>query len=282
MGKIRQGWELTKKSWALIRENPMLFRFPVLGTLASIPAIAIVVGGIVLLDMQEYAAGVPVLLAGFYLAAVIGLFFAVALAATADAIFHGRSATTRDGFTAARSRLGSIAGWAAVSTAVSLLVTAISYFGEVGEQIVAGLLNGAWDLITFLAVPVIAFEGTGALGTLKRSAGLFKERWGSQVTGNVAIGGIVGLLGTLPALGLIALGVVLWINDGNGEGMALGGVLVAIGLVLFLVAAFIQRTMRGVFGVALYRYAANGETTSAFTQADLESAVRRRGAPQPA
>jgi hypothetical protein len=98
----------------------------------------------------------------------------------------------------------------------------------------------------------------------------------------VAIGGIVSLLGILPAIGLIALGIVLWINDGNAEGMALGGVLVAIGLVLFLVSAFIIRTMRGVFGVALYRYAANGETTAAFTQADLESAVRRRGEPRPA
>jgi hypothetical protein len=280
--KIRQGWELTKKSWALIKENRQLFRFPILGTLVSLPALAIVVAGVFLLDAQEYVPGVVLMVLGIYLAVVIGLFFSVALAATADAIFRGRDATTSDGFAAARGRLGSIVGWAAVSTAVGLVVSAINYFGEVGEQIVAALLNGAWDLITFLAVPVIAFEGTGPVGTLKRSAHLFKERWGAQVSGNVAIGGIVGLLGILPAMGLIALGVVLWINDGNGEGMALGGVLVAVGLVIFLIAAFIQRTMRGVFGVALYRYAADGETSATFTQADLESAVRRRGAPQPA
>ncbi len=37
------------------------------------------------------------------------------------------------------------------------------------------------------------------MGTLKRSATLFKERWQGQVTGNVAIGGIVWLLGVIPA-----------------------------------------------------------------------------------
>jgi hypothetical protein len=282
MGKIRQGWALTKKSWGLIREHRELFRFPVYGTLASLPALAMVVAGVFLIDSQDYAAGGVLIVVGAYFASLIGLFFSVGLAATADAIFHGRDATVSDGLAAARARLGPIAGWAAVSTTVSLLVAAIQYFGEVGEQIVASLLNGAWDLITFLAVPVIAFEGTGALDTLKRSGHLFKERWGAQVTGNVAIGGIVTLLGILPAIGLIVLGIVLWINDGNAEGMAIGGVLVAIGLVLFLVSAFIIRTMRGVFGVALYRYAANGETTAAFTQADLESAVRQRGAPRTA
>ena len=282
MRKIRQGWELTKKSWALLREHKELFRFPVYGTLASLPPIAMVIAGIYFLDTKEYAPGAVLLVVGFYLATLIGLFFSVGLAATADAIFHGRDATVGDGLAAARARFGSIMGWAAVSTAIGLFVAAIQYFGDAAEAIITSILNGAWELITFLAVPVIAFEGPGAFGTLKRSASLFKERWGAQVSGNVAIGGIVFLVGFLPAIALIAVGVLLWINDGGGEEMAAGGVLVAIGLVVFLVSSFVVRTMRGVFGVALYRYAANGETTAAFTEADLESAVRTRGAPRTA
>ena len=68
----------------------------------------------------------------------------------------------------------------------------------------------AWALVTFMAVPVIAIEGTGPLETLKRSASIFKQKWGQQITGNIAIGGAVFLLGILPAVLLIVAGVVIW------------------------------------------------------------------------
>ena len=29
MSRIKRGWELTKKSWGVLRANPDLFRFPV-------------------------------------------------------------------------------------------------------------------------------------------------------------------------------------------------------------------------------------------------------------
>jgi hypothetical protein len=39
----------------------------------------------------------------------------------------------------------------------------------------------------------------------------------------------------------------------------------------------IVQALRGVFGVALYRYASSGEVPAGYTQDDLESAVRVRG-----
>jgi hypothetical protein len=38
----------------------------------------------------------------------------------------------------------------------------------------------------------------------------------------------------------------------------------------------LQRALKGVFGVALYRYADSGEVTGAFSADELESAVRTR------
>ncbi|MGH2982381.1 MAG: DUF6159 family protein, partial [Solirubrobacterales bacterium] len=113
--------------------------------------------------------------------------------------------------------------------------------------------------------------------TFKRSAQLFRERWAGQVTGNVAIGGLVVLLGILPAIGLVVLGVVLWSADDNGAEVAAGGVLVAIGLAVFAVAALITRALKGIFGVALYRYALDGQPAGGFSSEELESAVRTRG-----
>ena len=78
--------------------------------------------------------------------------------------------------------------------------------GALGN-IAARLVGMAWALVTFMAVPVIAIEGTGPLDTLKRSASIFKQKWGQQITGNIAIGGAVFLIGLLPAALLIAAGV---------------------------------------------------------------------------
>ena len=33
MNRIKQGWALTKKSWALLRSHRELFRFPIYGAL---------------------------------------------------------------------------------------------------------------------------------------------------------------------------------------------------------------------------------------------------------
>jgi hypothetical protein len=278
MSRIRQGWELTKKSWGLLREHRELFRFPLYGFLATAVCLVVtVLPGLYLLENQDEVPGGALLVLGLYLATVVGLYFSVGLAATADAIFHGRPATVGDGMRVARSRIGKILGWAAVSTTIGAISVALESTGEIGAQIVGRLLNGAWSLITFLAVPVIAIEGTGPFETLRRSAHLFRTRWAGQVTGNAAIGGIVFLIGMLPALAIAALGVYLLIQDGGDSESAAGAALVAIGALGFFLSMLIMRALSGVFGVALYRYAADGETTATFTQAELESAVKPKG-----
>ena len=225
MSRFRQGWELTKKSWALLRSHRELFRFPIYAALAAIVIVAITVGpGFYLIEDGQRVIGGLLVAIGLYLSSFIAIYTGVGLAATADAIFHGREATVADGFAVARERLGAIAGWAALAALVGTLISLIQQSGSIGEAIVGSLVGAAWSLITFLAVPVITFEGTGPWATLKRSASLFKERWRGQVAGNVAIGGIVGLLGVLPAVLLIAGGVYVWIvrrrhrRAGGGRG----------------------------------------------------------------
>jgi hypothetical protein len=279
MSRFKQGWELTKKSWALLRSHRELFRFPIYAALAAIVIVVLTVGpGFYLIEDGQPVVGGLLVAIGLYLSSFIAVYTGVGLAATADAIFHGRDATVSDGFALARERVGAIAGWAALAALVGTLIALIQQSGSIGEAILGTLVGAAWSLISFMAVPVITFEGTGPWATLKRSASIFKERWQGQITGNVAIGGIVGLLGVLPALLLIGAGAYLWASDdGSGE-VAAGAVLALLGVVLFVVAMLIIQAMRGVFGVALYRFAASGEVTTGFTEADLNSAVRTKSA----
>lgn len=277
MSRMRQGWALTKKSWGILKENRTLIRFPLYGALATIPMALIVIGpGLYLIDQGSKGGGIALAIIGFYLLAVIGFFFSVALAAAADMIFRGQQATVADGIEVARSRLGPIAGWAAVSTIVGTVLSILEDQGIIG-QIVARLLDIGWSLITFLAVPVIAIEGTGPFETLKRSASLFRSKWGQQITGNLAIGGLAFLIGVLPGAALIVGGVLLWSSTGFG-----GALLVIVGAIIVAIALLISKALSGIFGVALYRYATGGEAVGGFTAAELESAVRRKkGAPAP-
>jgi uncharacterized protein DUF6159 len=275
MSRIRHGWELTKKSWSVLRANRSLIRFPLYGAAATIVMAILVVGpGLYLIDDGKTGAGAPFVIIGVYLLALIGFYFSVGLAAAADLIFRGQEATVGDGLAVARSRFSQIAGWAAISTIVGVVLSILEEQGILG-QILGRILDIGWSLITFLAVPVIAIEGTGPIETLKRSAGLFRSRWGQQITGNLAIGGAVFLLGVLPAGLLIVGGIALWSSSGFG-----GAILVLVGAALLAVALLVSRALSGIFGVALYRYALDGQPVGGFTPAELESAVRRkRGAP---
>ena len=100
-----------------------------------------------------------------------------------------------------------------------------------------------------------------------------QQRWGQQITGNIAIGGAVFLLGVLPAAILIVAGVALW-----SSAAFLGALLVVVGALVLAIALLVSQALSGIFGVALYRYALDGEAVGGFTQEELESAVGSRRA----
>jgi len=272
MKRIKRGWALTKKSWGLLNEHRELLRFPLYGAVATIPLAFVFLGpGLYFLDEGTLGGAIPLLVIGVYALSVVGFYFSVGLAAAADMIFRGEQATVGDGLAVARQRFGAICGWAAVSTAISVLMAALENQGGIAGTIAARLVGMAWSLVTFISVPVIAIEGTGPFETLTRSAGLFKSRWGQQITGNLAIGGAVFLLGVLPSALLIAAGVLIWASAGFA-----GALLVVLGAIGLAIALLISKALSGIFGVALYRYALDGEAVGGFTKGELESAVKAK------
>jgi hypothetical protein len=273
MSRIRRGWALTKKSWALLNSHRELIRFPLYGAVATVLLALVTLGpGLYLLDQDALGGAIPLLIIGVYILSVVGIYFSVGLAAAANMIFSGQEATVADGLAVARSRFSQICGWAAISTAISLLMGLLENQGGIAGQIGARLIGMAWSLVTFLSVPVIAIEGTGPVETLKRSASIFRQKWGQQITGNLAIGAGVFLFATLPAIALIVAGIAIW-----SSASFVGALLVVIGALVLAIALLISKALSGVFGVALYRYATEGEAVGGFTAEELESAVKVKG-----
>jgi hypothetical protein len=269
MGRMRRGWELTKTSWGVLRSDRSLAVFPVLGGLtALLLAAAFGLSAWVLFDDDQDVAGVILAVVGIYALTFAGVFFNVALAAAAAQVLDGEDATVASGVAVAKRRLGAIAGWAALVASVNIVIRGLQERAGPIADVLLGGLAVAWNLVTFLAVPVLTLEGTGPIETLKRSAHIFRERWGEQITGQVSIGGIVVLAAIVPVL---VLGLIGYAVGGAG-----GGVLIAIAVAVLIVAAIISTALSQIFAVALYRFAVGRGATGAFTQDELASAVRPR------
>ena len=161
------------------------------------------------------------------------------------------------------------------------MLSALESQGTLG-QIVGRILDIGWSLVTFLAVPVIAIEGTGPLRDAEALLDPVQVSLGSadhrqhrdrrhRRSGADAAGGADGRHRRL-----------LWSSSGPA-----GAVLILIGVIVFLIGMIIQKAMGGIFGVALYHYAAEGEAMGGFTAAELDSAVKQKSGstgptPQPA
>ena len=175
-----------------------------------------------------------------------------------------------DGLALAREHLGAIFVWAVITATVGMTLRMIQERVPLLGGIVVALLGVAWNVLTFFVVPVFLYEPVGVGGSIKRSASLFKQRWGEQFVGNGAIGlamFLIGLVVALP-LGLLSL-----------SAPAVGIPVLVLSLLAVAAAGV---ACSGVFNAALYRYATTGEASSVFAPGDLDASFKpRRGFGEP-
>jgi hypothetical protein len=269
MNAFSRGLRLAMASWTVVRQDRQLLILPIVSFLCSVVVSAIFAAGIWGVGLPEGDRLEPVhyvILFLLYVAlAFVTIFFNAAVIGTAMERLKGRDASIRDGLKLAREHLGQIFLWAVVTATVGVILRSLSErFGFVG-RIVISLIGAAWNVVTFFVVPVLLYEPVGVGEGIKRSASLFRQRWGEEFVGNGAIGIIVflaslGMIGVAVALGVVAvpLGIVVGV--------------VGVGALLAIGAA-----CSGVFNAALYRYATTGEASGAFSIDDLRSSFRPRG-----
>ncbi len=281
MSRFKRGLALAGQSWQTLRSHRSLLSFPILGAAVAIvvvgpPAVA----GAYLADRGDTVAGALLGAVAIYLICFISTFIGVGLAVAADAALRGEPASLSQGLRVAAGKLGAITGWALINALLTIVLRALEARSELAA-IAGALVGGAWSVISLLAIPAIALEDAGPLTAIKRSASMFKQHWGGQVTGMAAIGLGVFVVVMLPAIAIVVVGVLV-LSDAGSAGVGAGAVLIALGAILFAAGVVLGAALRQVFAVVLYRYTTSGEAIGGFTAEDLERAVRVRGGPTPA
>jgi hypothetical protein len=261
-GSFSNSWALVKASTSVLKMDKELMVFPLMSSVAAILVTAsfiapfAVTGGWEIFAEGEDASYLAYVLGFlFYMAQyTVIFFFNSALVGAALIRMDGGDPTVSDGLSIAMSRLGTILGYAAIAATVGMILRFISERSGWLGRLAAGLVGMAWNLATYLAVPVLVTENIGPIDAVKKSASLFKETWGEQVVGNFGMGWAFFLMGvswTFVSVALVA-----------GAG-ALGGPLVipALGVAVlgYVLLALFVSALKGIYTAALYRYASTGE-----------------------
>lgn len=258
--------DLLKSSWGVLKSDKELTVIPVVNTVVS-GALAIAIGAGVFLTVNrtysartgqyEYAAG-PITyvvgILGYFLITIAVTFFTGALVAGAYQRLTGGDPTLKSSFRAAGQRFPQLLGWALLAGTVGYLLRALRERAGILGFLLGGLLEFAWEVITWLAIPAIIVEGDGPITTLKASASLLKRTWGENLIGQFGFG-LVGFLAVLP--GLVIGGLVTAVMPFVGVPL----------IILWVVAvSVVITTLTGIYRTALYCYATTGRAPQGFDQ----------------
>jgi len=281
MERIKRSWALAKASLDVLRKDKELMIFPIISAIGLlivslmflIPSlVSNVLDGI--MDNGLPVFGYVVLFI-FYLVQYTVIYFCnTALVGAAMIRLRGGDPTVKDGFNIAFSRLMPILGWSLVSATVGLLLHVLSDSSEnkgrgIGN-IISSILGAAWNVVTFLVVPVLAIEGLGPWKAIQRSWELLKRSWGEQIAGTFSIGIVFGLVGFLVSLVLVGAGVGLSILL---ESVIPGIIFAGLLIVFLILLGLMNSTLSGIFTAAVYAYAADG-AVGLFDEDLIRGAVR--------
>jgi len=277
--KIENSWTLLKASVAVLRADKELIVFPIVSTIAVLVVTAsfalpmLFAGfGDALLDSDSQILATIVGF-GFYIVQYFVIIFAnSALVGAAMIRLRGGDPTVRDGFRIAWERIGSILVYALISATVGMILRLISERGKTVGRIVSSIVGMAWNMATYLAVPVLVVEKVGPVEAVKRSGNYLKKTWGEQIAGNFGVGIIFGILVLLVVL--IAIPVFYFVVMTESLALIIGTAVLFV--LAFVLIGLINSTLNGIYVAAVYRYAAEGETGGFFDETLVQGAFRQK------
>ena len=220
------------------------------------------------LASEQVGAGVYLALAGLTLAlAFIFIFFRAALVSGANERMTGGDPTVPSSIAGALERLPKLFGWAVITTIVGSILRAIEQRSGALGRFVIRIVGMAWTVTTFLVIPVIVIENSGAINSTKRSVALFRHTWGENLAAQVGFG-LIGFLAFIPVVVVAVIGAAI--------GTVLGFVLIALAVAAGILLIAALSALGGIYQTALYHFAVGTELSSQLDTSVLRDSFARK------
>lgn len=268
--RLSNSWELLKASLRVLMADKELVIFPIISTFGVLLVTLTFALPFFLSNLfDRILTGGRVEILGFviaflfYVVQYTVIFFAnTALVGAALIRLKGGDPTVGDGFRIAASRIGPILGYALIAATVGMVLRAISQRSRGLGRIIVGLIGFAWNVATYLVVPVLAVENVGPIEAIRRSAGLLRRTWGEQIAGHLGLGAVFALF---YIAGLVILVPVLILAI-NLQSLVLIGGSIAVIILFLMLTGLVQSTLEGIYSAAVYQYATTGQAGAFFDE----------------
>ena len=255
---LSRGWAMTKTSFKVLKLDKEILALPLMSAVLMVIAVVGLGFGAFGIGAEGGLLFYVALFAIYVVVYAIAIFFNAAVIEMATIRFNGGDPVLKDGLKKSWSKLGRIVQWAFVAATVGLIFRILRDQARNNflAQILLGLMEGAWNIVTYFAVPIAVYRDVGPMDAIKGSTGLVKRTFGESLTGIVATGLVFFLLGLL---GLIPFFIGMMMAN------AFGFVLMALAVVYWIALSAINVAVDGILVAALFKYANEGVLPQAFT-----------------
>ena len=272
MGKFATSRGLAASSLDVLKKDKILAVIPLASAITSIVIVALF-SGVAFFSLEHVVNPAPgqnefsatpltwaVGIVGLIVVTVTAQFFAATLIAGANERLDGGDPTLGSAMSKAFSRGGPIVGWSLLNATVGVVLQQIRERAGFLGAFVAFLGGAAWNIVTWLVLPVIIVEGLGPIAAVKRSVALLKQTWGENLIAQAGLG-LISLLLMLPGIAVFAL-----------VSFAIPFIGIPLMLIwIFAIASFMS-ALGAVYRTALYRFAVGLPAGGTFTDAQLTAA----------
>ncbi|MFT3701527.1 MAG: DUF6159 family protein [Agriterribacter sp.] len=252
--RLSAGWEISKTSFKVLKENRQLIIFPILSGISLVLIVAsffVVLLGFNGWNFDNIGEGNRVtqyltIFAFYIVNYFIIVFFNMALIHCTALYFKGEEPTIQKGLSFSMSRIKYIFAWALLAGSVGAVLKIIQENSGALGKIVTGILGVVWGVATFFVVPVIAYENLGPVDAFKRSANIMKEKWGERIGAGFSF----FLINFVGILVVVALGFIIGyvIHPIAGVAIAVLGFVLLMAVVSAIKTIFVSAVYHNVTG----------------------------------